>query len=61
MSDPAQALAEWTAAMEHSAPIQPSPTIIPTWLWDGLEQEDDALFHQLRDAGKIVRNQTSVR
>lgn len=42
--------------MATSVSVDPSPTIIPTWLWDGLEQEGDSLFRQLRAAGKIVRN-----
>lgn len=56
-ADPRQALVDWTAAMATSVSVDPGPTVVPTWLWDGLEQEGDSLFLQLRDAGKIVRNQ----
>lgn len=57
MTDPRESLAEWAAAMGRTTPAEPAPTIIPTWMWDGLEQQDDAEFRRLRDAGKIVRNQ----
>ncbi len=50
-------LADWTAAF-HANVVEPAPMIVPTWMWDGLERQGDALFFRLRDSGKIVRNQS---
>jgi hypothetical protein len=53
VTDLVQALTQWSKVEP-----QPSlPTILPTWLWDDLEQQGDPLFCRLRDAGRVVRNQ----
>lgn len=57
--DPLSAIAASVDRMRNASrqPVEPTPTLVPGWVWDECETRGYDWFIQARDTGAIIRNE----